>query len=61
MGRDTIRHCQRALMAAALLDGAPGELPELEVLRAALVDPVPPPGPTGPLPLPRLVTTRRFP
>jgi len=42
MGRDTIRHYLRALAAAGLLDGEPEELPELEVLRRALAEQLPP-------------------
>ena len=43
MGRDTIRHYQRVLKAADLLDGKPDELPELEVLRGAVAAQMPSP------------------
>jgi len=38
MGRDTIRDYLKLLGEAALLDGAPDSLPELEVLRALVVE-----------------------
>ena len=42
MGRNTIARYTQALSAAGLLDGDPSDLPELEVLRAAVEEHAPP-------------------